>query len=367
MCEYESRNPISEDSVMTASPDLSAISALVLTRLLLVSEKGETAAKIQRDLAPLLQHRWSSGALADEIGRALGELEVNGLVTSLRGKTKKSVPKVLLTPDGRRQALAFLRIDDLRPKTTWSTLRKIYLPATVLGLSASTDASIKAIASDPGFKAIVLKRQFQLPAVELPKLDDVLDALAWKLIGLEPSSRKFTIKAVKTALFNRELRNGSATDFKKAANHLLAKRLGARRDDSKELRNALVRGWIDQQFKASSGDSLAHDNQTAAATVAETEFDLPAFAACVKAAAGNCPTGRYGNNKVFIAHVWAELQSDPVFQNMSLAVFKKRLAQANNARLLDLSRADLVQAMNADDVRESEVRYLSATFHFVRI
>ncbi len=40
---------------------------------------------------------------------------------------------------------------------------------------------------------------------------------------------------------------------------------------------------------------------------------------------------------------------------------------ANNARLLDLSRADLVQAMDPDDVRLSEVNYLNATFHFVRI
>ena len=81
-----------------------------------------------------------------------------------------------------------------------------------------------------------------------------------------------------------------------------------------------------------------------------------------------CPTGRFGDSKVFIAHVWrAQLQSDPAFRTMDLAAFKERLAEANNARLLDLSRADLVQAMDPDDVRQSEVHYLNATFHFVRI
>ncbi len=40
---------------------------------------------------------------------------------------------------------------------------------------------------------------------------------------------------------------------------------------------------------------------------------------------------------------------------------------ANNARMLDLSRADLVQAMDPDAVRLSEMHYLNATFHFVRI
>jgi hypothetical protein len=52
---------------------------------------------------------------------------------------------------------------------------------------------------------------------------------------------------------------------------------------------------------------------------------------------------------------------------MDLKSFKQRLTEANHARLLDLSRADLVEAMNPDDVRQSEAAYQGATFHFVRI
>ncbi|MGO9471007.1 MAG: hypothetical protein ACLQIB_43465 [Isosphaeraceae bacterium] len=351
----------------TALPELSAIGALVLTRLLPAGEKGETAAKIRTDLEPLLLHRWSGVALAEQVERTIGELEANGLATFLRGKTKKSAPKLLPTPEGRRLALAFLGIDELKPKTTWATLRKLHLPAQALGLTASTDASIKAIASDPGFKAMMLKQQFHLPAALPPKLDDILDALAWKLIGFEGSARKFAIKAVKTALFNRELGNGRETEFKKAASQLLARRIGARRDDSKELRDAIVRGWIDEHSNAQTGAADAHRGPASLIAAPQVELDLPAFADRVKAAAGMCTTGRYGSNKVFVAHVFMALQSDPLFQNMSLGEFKDRLAQANNARLLDLSRADLVQAMDPDDVRQSEVQYLSATFHFVRI
>ena len=76
---------------------------------------------------------------------------------------------------------------------------------------------------------------------------------------------------------------------------------------------------------------------------------------------------RFGDNKVFISHVWNSLQNDTDFYIMDLAAFKQRLAESNNARLLDLSRADLVQAMDPDDVRLSEVTYLNATFHFIRI
>ena len=78
-------------------------------------------------------------------------------------------------------------------------------------------------------------------------------------------------------------------------------------------------------------------------------------------------TGKFGGNKVFISHVWQALRDDPAFAKMGVDEFKRRLAEANNARLLDLTRADMVEAMAPEDVRLSEVPYLGATFHFVRI
>ena len=84
-------------------------------------------------------------------------------------------------------------------------------------------------------------------------------------------------------------------------------------------------------------------------------FDLHRFADRVKAAAQACPSGRYGDSKVFIVHVWRMLHDDPDFRGMDFSTFKQRLAEANNARLLDLSRADLVQAMDPEDVQLSEL------------
>jgi hypothetical protein len=48
-------------------------------------------------------------------------------------------------------------------------------------------------------------------------------------------------------------------------------------------------------------------------------------------------------------------------------IFKKQLVEANRIGLLNLSRADLIQAMNPDDVAKSATRYLNAVFHFVRL
>jgi hypothetical protein len=340
----------------TTATNLSAIGSLILARLLATSTTGDTAVKIKKDLEPLLAHRWEGAALTERIDRTIAELESNGVVALVRGKSKNAVPKVVLTVAGRQRGLEFLGVRDLKPKTTWGLLKKTYLPARVLGMPASSDVLFKAFSSEPAFQAVLLKRQYGLSTADVPKPDEATDALAWKLIGFEGEARKFNPKNVKTALFNRALGDGRATDFKKAATRLLAHRLGARRDDSKELREVLLRGWIDE-----------HELDDKKPSPPLHGLDLPSFAERVKATARACRTGRFGDSKVFIASIWRSLQSDPVFRTMDLSAFKERLAEANNARLLDLSRADLVQAMDPDDVRESEVHYLNATFHFVRI
>ena len=343
------------------------VASLVLTRLLAAGEKGELGSNVRKDLEPLLVHRWSGAALAERLDRTLDDLQSAGLVASQPGKTRRAAPRIALTADGRQRALESLGVAELRPKTTWAVLRKTYLPAAALGRPAAGEAAFKAMASDPVFKAVLLERHFDLPAAEVPKLDGAIDALAWKLIGFEGVAKKFDAKAVKTAVLNRELGDGRPADFKKAAGRLLARQAGARRDDTKELRDAVVRGWVGQE------DRSELEVQAQAAEVPQPQpevrppFDPTALAERVKAAARACPTGRYGDHKVFIAHVWDRLRPEPDFAGMDLDGFKRALAEANNLRLIDLARADLVQAMDPEDVRRSEVQYLNATFHFVRI
>jgi len=361
--------------VTTKPKQLSTIGQLILARLLIGGDKGDTAAKIKKDLTPLLVHRWVGTALAERIDQTTAELESNGLITILRGKSKRSVRKFVLTGNGHQCGLDFLGVIQLPPKTTWAKLKKIYLLARALGLAASTSTVIKALSSEPGFKAILLKRQYDLPTVAFPKFDEALDALAWQLIGFGNSTRKFDLRSVKTALFNRELGNGGTTDFKTAVAHLLSRKVAAQRDDPRELRDAVLRGWINHDESGLADSGLAERSHTIIALEQPMpspplplhELDLASFAEQVKSVACTCTTGRFGDNKVFIAHVWRALQGTPLFQSMDLAFFKERLASANNARLLDLSRADLVQAMDPNDVRQSELRYFNATFHFIRI
>lgn len=77
------------------------------------------------------------------------------------------------------------------------------------------------------------------------------------------------------------------------------------------------------------------------------------------------PRGRYGPDKVFIAAIWRALRSDPRFHGMTIQAFKRHLIDANRAQALNLARADLVDAMDYQEVEESEIEDMGATFHFV--
>src|SRR5262249_16255592 len=99
----------------------------------------------------------------------------------------------------------------------------------------------------------------------------------------------------------------------------VARSVGARRSDAKALRAALVQGWLSSPSPAAgapAGDALAE------------------FAARVLDAAREARTGRYGDNKVFIAHVHRALGGDDTLDH-----FKARLIDAQRGGLLTLSRA----------------------------
>ncbi len=337
---------------MTEEPCLSPLELLVLTRLLPAGEKGEKPGKIRKDLEPLVEHRWSGNVLTAVLDRTLIKLTSRALVVRPPAKTKKSVPPVLLTPEGRQTVLASLNVSELpaKPKPTWAVLKKSLVLARSLGLSAPGPSFSGA----SGFKAAVLRKTFGLPLGDYPDLKSAKAELTRKLLGMGPKE-KITLETVQTAIFGHELQDHRPADPKKVLDRLVARQVGARRDDEKEVRDAVLRGWI--------GEAVEPPEPPPASSLP----GLAEFVHKVQAAARDCEAGRFGDSKVFIIHVWRALQSDPGFRGTDLSAFKQRLAEANNARLLDLSRADLVQAMDPDDVRLSEVNYLNATFHFIRI
>jgi hypothetical protein len=344
----------------------SPVAQLVLARLLVKGDKGDTVASIRKDLEPLLGHVWSGSDLTAQLEGALHALVSEGRATRTR---PKKTELFTITPQGASESLASFGLRALPPKTTWSTLKKNYLPALALGLPGPSPEEAKRLGGETGIKAALLHARFgvPIPPYSTAKADKLLAAYCWKLLGID-SGANFTAGAVQEALLRRELgeppmpepgpeRKPKSKSKPKPSTFLaglLAREVGARKSTAGELHLATVRQWIERTATP--------------VPPAPERLDDHEFARRVVAAARSCPTGRYGENKVFVAHVWRRLrESDPDFAAMPLDEFKNRLADANHARLLDLSRADLVQAMDPQDVEQSEIRYLGASFHFVRI
>lgn len=317
----------------TATARLTRAAEFLLVRLLAPVKRPPPPARLRQELGRLLREPFD-GARWEAL---LGELAEAGLIT------RKPLE---LTEAGRAQALDQLGLKHLPPRATWRTLRDRYLVPRALGSSGDDGVPRSRLASMSGLGAWLLRRRYGLPAGSAPTLNAAMEALACRQLGFREETR---LSDVRDRVLARLLQVSEPLRRDELAPQIVQAAAGAQRPDLASLREAVLRDWL--TGSQSPGP--------------EEPFDLPAFAATVQAAARTCPTGRFGDNKVFIHHVWKRLQAETHLPVRSLEEFKERLVEANRADLLRLSRADLVQAMDPADVERSETRYLGSLFHFI--
>jgi hypothetical protein len=324
---------------------------LILARLL-PGKKPPNMKKFQQDVERLCKSRPNG----EQWESAIHGLAEEGLLTRKPFR---------LTEAGRARALGFLQIEALPPKTTWPLLKAKFLVPLALGVPATAGSLRDKLKKPAGLSALLIRRQFDLPDQGALTLDKVVQTLACQLICRELD---IDAKAQQSAGIT------SLAILKKQLPKLV---LSAPSDKTNDLHDAILQRWLDTangtpQLLAPVLPTLPPDLETRPAEpspleVRELHLDPATFAATVLAAARTCPTGHWGDNKIFINHVWWQLQQEPNFPRLELAAFKERLNEANQRGLLRLERADLVEAMNPDDVRESETTFLTATYHFILI
>ena len=95
---------------------------------------------------PLSNEAWTSAA--NEL-RAGGLLEPKGMK---------------LTPAGRQRGLVLLEVDELPPRTTWSTLQARFLLPVALGKASAPEAERKRLNTQDKLAALLLTRSLQLPS-----------------------------------------------------------------------------------------------------------------------------------------------------------------------------------------------------------
>lgn len=331
--------------------EVNRVSELVLVWLLTRAEGKGSRSGLSSALKAFSAHRWSSGEWSTRLDETLAALESRGL---LQQTARKGVS---LTKEGRARALRFLELERLPKGLTWKKLRLTYLTARALGLP-STHASRLDKAGN--LRAVLVQKQLGLEGVGTRTLNEVRDTLCWKQLGVD-TDKPFTLAAVQSFLLGKVLQSSREVKPSQALEQLAARSVGARRTDAESLRVAALQSWLIPATEPSA--PATRDSQPPAPAPRPTEDGLPAFAERVLNTARSATTGRFGDDRVFISHVYRAMR-EPGLDEQS---FKNRLVEANRKRLLSLSRADMVELMDRADVEASEIRHLGSTFHFIAL
>jgi hypothetical protein len=325
--------------------EVSRVGELALVWLLTRAEGKGARSDVSRALKPFADHRWSSGEWGGRLDETLARLGQDGLVTQNARKG------LTLTAQGRARALEVLGVEHLPKGATWKQLKGTHLVALALGLTPSS-TNLSRLGRAEGMRAVLVQKHLGLEPSQPRSLAQVRDLLCWRQLGVE-TDKPFTLAAVQAVLLGRELQASREVTAPQALQQLAARSVGARRTDTESLRLAALRAWT---FPA--GESAP-----ASPAPASPDESLRIFAEHVVRAARSSVAGRFGDDRVFISHVWRAMQG----QGLDEQAFKRRLVEANQRRLLSLSRADMVELMDPAEVAASEVRHLGATFHFIAL
>jgi hypothetical protein len=339
---------------------LNSLGALILVRLL-AAGKPPARSGLSDVLKRYFDPRLDKADWNDLLQRALTGLEQRGLIE----------PKPYrLTDAGRQQAATFLGLAAAPANLQWTSLRNRYLVALALGIDPADKDRVKQVGTSGGVRAAVLVRHFGLPGTPVPSESRVKHLLAWRQLREAhdvpiPPTEDISHNAILKATMLRGQHGDPVT-------LLAAQATKAENTSADKVREAVIRQWLGERDRsgASAGTGATSAQQPAngqhGQVAAAAPFDLARFAERVRELARTSPTGRFGENKVFLSHIWERFHEQPGGNGMSRAEFERHLVEANRQDLLALSRADLVSAMDPADVEASEIRLPHSTFQFVR-
>ena len=253
----------------------------------------------------------------------------NESVARLRGRGMLEPGNLLrLTEAGRRSAAEILGVASIparQKKLEWA--KKVLLLRTMDVVP--TPAALAKAGTAAAFAARIVARRHSIHGKVEADPSKVLAVLARRALGLQDTPTELKLKDVFSAVFLRG-------------------------DPPMPLDEASAHGQNGHSGPASGTWLLRLD-----------DCDIDEFAQRVREAARSAETGRW-HGAVFISHVWSTLQARGDV-GITFEKFKRRLIQAYQKELIELSRADLVEAMPTADVTESETVHSGARFHFVRL
>ncbi len=340
---------------------LENLKELILVRFLaLPKQKKPGPAKICKEMYALFQEVFPARNAFDDL--------MDSAFNQLTDEQCIERKPFALKDAGYQRALLYLGVAEVPGNMTWQTLRNSYLMAKVYGLDAESSEARKQLQDINKLKGCVINHAYALDLPGEPTLRQSIHALLWQKMGVA-TDVEFNEKNVIRHLLELDLDERSPLDAKSLRDVVVKKEIKAHSHRGYEIRQRILQQLVG---KPSDKDQTTAKIHQITANLSESEVvdevpDIEAFAEQVQQAAQTSETGWFGERKVFISHIWRNMQKNAGYPKIDFPKFKRLLTDANKQELLTLSRADLVAAMDANDVAESETQHLNATFHFVNI
>lgn len=352
---------------------LPPVRAAVLARL--ACDGGASKAELQRDTAPLMAPRLTTGEARQTVERALAALVMAGLAYEDKARFGA-------TPSGCDALAEAIGLRSSARKLSWSQLRDVWLVAAALGLGMEGPARIKRLAKPDGLRAVIVQKAYGLPIrpdTSPSKLRGQLAVIALERAFGNKIKSGFGdggLSAKAGRLLASQLSAGQrefGTDARLIA-ALAAEHAGARKPDVDALVLAILKRWISEGLEAEAAaghvelaPALQPAPLVAANDAASARPDLAGFSAAVLYEAERRADGWPGNRKAFISHVWQAIRDAHPAWRLTEIEFKCMLAEAHRAGLVVLANADLKDKSTVKEVQESAVSYKNTVWHLIRV
>ncbi len=400
---------------MPQSRDESPPSRIELVVLACLSQKKPPSdAALGEAVQQLVLPDESVEAARRRAAELLAELVRRGWVTSDDEAARQRKPRSArkLTDSGKRALRTPFR---LSRAPTWAQVRDKHLPALALGLVPGSELA-KKVCTENALTAAVLGGQYGVRNAATPIA--MCDALIADLLGMPRG--KLTMDSIRTHVLLRRI-DRSARDVPsrpakggyapKLATWIACSTVGASGTQSKTAR-ALAYRWVRGEapppgFDAANSMSAKGTTSTPGSTPPPSAVSVPPAGDGLTTTPGpeRPPGGRTGTvqgeplrpvpptsvttpptpnllqvvreaihrigaegrfgEKVYVSAIWRTIERDRKAGDLSLDHFKSWLVRANRDGWLVLARGDLIGAMDAKQINESEINDRGATFHFV--
>jgi hypothetical protein len=270
-----------------------------------------------------------------------------------------------ITAAGKKWLNEQLALQAFPEKMKWSEFMKKYVIPISLGLQVS---ELKTKSPEPFPKwlhAKILRRDYQLKVAENAKLQQVGNALVWKELGGEPGKR-VTLAGLRKLVLAKALGSPSRLSEIGQLGILAERKLGKPIPSERDVSKQLFQSWPAGPAPSltAQDEELANEKAKAKVQAAQAE-KLKLFAKQALVIGKHEKVERFGDHKAFIVSVWRVWQELEEGKAGTLPFFKKRLLQAHQAGLLNLTRADLVSAMDPENLEKSSIPYANTIFHFI--